>query len=109
MTETDAMKPVQLWGRLSHVGIAAVKEAFTTQDFGDTCEGLACLVCVCVCVCVCLSLCVCAYLSLSLSVPLSLSLQLSLSVLASLSTCRRHTPSHFEQARVRWWLSRIND
>ena len=72
MTETDAMKPVQLWGRLSHVGIAAVKEAFTTQDFGDTCEGLACLVCVCVCVCVCLSLSLSLCASLSLSPTLAL-------------------------------------
>ena len=37
LTESRAMGCVEAWRSLSHVGVARVREAFTTKDFGDSC------------------------------------------------------------------------
>ncbi|EGD77758.1 hypothetical protein PTSG_08847 [Salpingoeca rosetta] len=36
LSESEAMNPVRAWQKVAHVGIAAVKEAFTTKEFGDS-------------------------------------------------------------------------
>ncbi len=38
LTDHKAMAPVEAWKEVKHSTIVNLKEAFTTKDFGDSCE-----------------------------------------------------------------------